>query len=263
LEKSNRGSGGRTSGLTLTECFCYNARMSRSSPFDLSRMETHHVLLMVVGIAGLVVLAWNLEHHLAAIEAWLAGMGHWAGLGFILLFVVLTPMLVSVDLLCIIAGAVFSLPQAIGYVMVATLVAAALIFFIGRRLAKDQVQRLLRRYPKLLGYQRIIGTDGVQVMFLLRLLPLPFAPMGYLFSVPRVRFLPYLAATTGIFVYNSAIIYFGYAARHLSRLSAQDGAAPAGHNMPMIAGIVGSIVIVYLISRVARARIETLSAAES
>jgi len=263
LEKSNRGSGGRTSGLTLTECFCYNARMSRSSPFDLSRMETHHVLLMVVGVAGLVVLAWNLEHHLAAIEAWLAGMGHWAGLGFILLFVVLTPMLVSVDLLCIIAGAVFSLPVAIAAVMVATLLAAALIFFIGRRLAKDRVQRLLRHYPKLLGYQRIIGSDGTQVMFLLRLLPLPFAPMGYLFSVTRVRFVSYLLATTGIFVYNTAIVYFAYAARHLSKLVEQGGDAPAGLHVPLVAGIVGAVVVIYLISRVARARIEALSAVRS
>jgi len=51
-------------------------------------MELHHVLLMIAVIVGLIVLVWNLEHHLAAIEAWLAGMGHWAGLGFVLLFVV-------------------------------------------------------------------------------------------------------------------------------------------------------------------------------
>jgi len=136
-------------------------------------MELHHVLLMIAVIVGLIVLVWNLEHHLAAIEAWLAGMGHWAGLGFVLLFVVLTPM-------------------------------------------------------------------------------------GYLFSVTRVRFVPYLAATSGIFVYNTAIIYLGYAARHLSTAVAQDGSVPASH-LPLIAGIAGTVVVVYLISRVARARIEALS----
>jgi uncharacterized membrane protein YdjX (TVP38/TMEM64 family) len=225
-------------------------------------MELHHVLLMIAVIVGLIVLVWNLGHHLPAIEAWLAGMGHWAGVGYVLLFVVLTPMLFSVDLLCVIAGAVFGLPQAIAYVMVATLIAASVIFFIGRGLAKDRVQRLLRPYPKLLRYQRIIGSDGAQVMFLLRLLPLPFAPMGYLFSVTRVRFVPYLVATTGIFVYNTAIIYFGYAARHLSTAVTQDGRVPVGH-LPLIVGIAGAVAVVYLISRVARAKIERLSAAEA
>jgi len=216
---------------------------------DLSLMELKHLLLTIMVIIGLTVLVWNLEHHMAVLEARLAGMGQWAGVGFVLVFVVLTPLFFSVDLLCVMAGALFSLPQAIAYMMAATLIAATVIFFIARLLAVDRVQRLLRRYPKLLGFRRVIGSDGVRVMFLLRVLPLPFAPMGYLFSATGVRFVPYLVATTGIFFYNTALIYFGYAARHLSSAVRRDGGVTVSH-LPLIAGVGVAVVVLFLVFRV-------------
>ena len=71
------------------------------------------IIVIPVIIILLIVIGYWLEHHVATIEVWLASMGHWAGLGFIILFVLLTPFLFSVDVLCVIAGALFSLGSAI------------------------------------------------------------------------------------------------------------------------------------------------------
>ena len=218
------------------------------------------VIVMPAIIILLIVIGYWLEHHVATIEAWLAGMGHWAGLGFIILFVLLTPFLFSVDVLCVIAGALFSLGSAIAYVLAATMIAAAVIFYIGRHMAKDKVQLVLQKHPKLTMYEQLIDAGGFKVIFLLRLLPLPFALMSYLFSITRIQFLPYWIATTGIFIYNSAIVYFGYIAMHMSKQLSQGDDYSGPHNILLTGGILGAILVLCIITKIAHSQIEQMHA---
>ena len=83
--------------------------------------------------------------------------------------------------------------------------------------------------------------------------------MSYVFSVTRVKFIPYWLATTGIFLYNAAIVYFGYIAQHMSRQLSQGDDYSGPHNIMLIGGILGSILILYIISKIARAQIALLN----
>jgi len=216
-------------------------------------------------IAGLVIVlifgGYWLEHHVAAVEAWIAGLDHWAGVGFIALFVLLTPLFFSVDLLCVLAGALFTLPEAIAFVLLATMLSAAVIFYIGRYLARDKVQSLLQKHPKLSLIDQLIGEGDLKMLFLLRLLPLPFALLSYVFSVSRVPFRPYWLTTTGIFFYNGAITYLGYIAKHMSKQLTQGGQYAGPHSALLIAGIIVSILVLILVSRMAKAEISKINPA--
>jgi uncharacterized membrane protein YdjX (TVP38/TMEM64 family) len=217
------------------------------------------IILTTACVISIIVIGYWLEHHVATLEAWLAEMGVWAGIGFIVLFIVLTPFLFSVDILCIIAGALFSLDQAVAYVLTATMLAAAVIFYVGRHIIKDKAQILLQKHPKLTIYDRLIEENGFKVMFLLRLLPFPFALMSYMFSITRVQFLPYLLATTGIFIYNSAIVYFGYIAKHMTKQLSQGVNYSGPHNVMLTGGILGSILILFIVAKIAHSQIEKMS----
>ena len=216
------------------------------------------VILTAISIIVLVVIGYWLEHHVAAIENWLSGLGHWAGLGFIALFLVLTPFFFSVDILCVIAGALFSLPNAIGYVLVATMFSAAVIFYIGRNLARSRIQEIVQKHPKLTVFDQLIAQGGFKIMFLLRLLPFPFAILSYVFSISRVQFWPYWFATTGIFFYNSVIVYFGYIAMHMTKQLSQGEDYSGPHNTMMVGGVIGCIIVLYLVSKIARAQLAQL-----
>jgi uncharacterized membrane protein YdjX (TVP38/TMEM64 family) len=222
-----------------------------------------HVERRTVLIAGLVVVlvfgGYWLEHHVAAVEAWIQGLDHWAGIGFVVLFVVLTPLFFSVDLLCVFAGALFTLPEAVGYVLLATMLSSAVIFFIGRYLAKERVQSLLEKHHKLKLIDQLIQGGGFKILFLLRILPLPFALLSYLFSVSGVQFRPYWLATTGIFFYNGAIAYFGYIAKHMSKQLSQGGDYAGPPNSVLIAGIVLTVLILIQVSRMAKAEISKMN----
>ena len=215
-------------------------------------------IVIAIVVVVIIVIGYQLEQHVTAIEAWIAGLGHWAGLGFIILFVVLTPWFFSVDVLCIFAGALFTLPLAIGYVLLATMLSAAVIFYIGRHVAGDKVQILLQKHPKMNVVDEVIGEGGFKILFLLRLLPLPFALMSYVLSVSRVRFMPYWLATSGFFFYNAAITYFGFIAKHMSKQLSQGGDYAGPHGALLVAGSIVALVVMVMISRYAKAEIERL-----
>jgi uncharacterized membrane protein YdjX (TVP38/TMEM64 family) len=65
----------------------------------------------------------------------------------------------------------------------------------------------------------ISGDNAFKLMLLLRLTPLPFAMLSYALSVTEVKFWPYLAATSGILIYNSTLFYLGYTTKHLTGLA--------------------------------------------
>ena len=87
------------------------------------------VILTVAGV--ILVIGHELELYLPDLELWIQSLGALAPLGFILLFVVLTPVFVSVDTLCFAAGLLFSIGSGVLYIIIATYLAATLIFFWG------------------------------------------------------------------------------------------------------------------------------------
>jgi uncharacterized membrane protein YdjX (TVP38/TMEM64 family) len=210
------------------------------------------VFTSIAIIISIIFIGYWLESHIALIEASLKELGPWAGIGFIALFIMLTPFFFSVDVLCVIAGALFTLNEAIVYVMIATMLAAAVIFYLGRYVAREKAQMLLQRHPKLDMCSELIDENGFKVMFLLRLLPIPFALLSYVFAISRTSFLPYWIATTGLFLYNTALVYFGYLASHFSDQLAQGGNYEGPHNILLFGGIFVCILVILIISKIAK-----------
>lgn len=225
---------------------------------DRRKFTVARIILASTALLAIIIIGYWLDHHVAMIENRLAHLGHWAGIGFIVLFLVVTPFFFSVDVLCLIAGTLFGLADAIIYVMIATMLGAALIFFIGRYLARDKVQGLLEKHPKLTFVNQVIAGNGLKIMFLIRLLPIPFALLSYVFSVSQARFLPYWLATTGIFLYNSMLVYFGYLAGHFTDQLTQGEHYSGPHTSLLVGGIMACLLVVILISKVAKAQIAQL-----
>ena len=79
----------------------------------------------------IVIIGHELEIYLPDIEVEIKELGTFAPLGFIFLFVVLASLFVSVDTLCFVAGLLFSIGAAELYMVIATYIASAIIFFLG------------------------------------------------------------------------------------------------------------------------------------
>jgi len=217
-------------------------------------------LSVILGISSVIlIIGHELELYLPDLELWIQKLGAFAPLGFIALFVVLTPVFISVDTLCFAAGLLFSLGAAQVYMTIATYLASALIFFLGRYAFKDRVVTLIAKHKQLATLDTTISRQPFKLMFLLRLTPLPFAMLSYAFSVTEARFWPYLGATSGILIYNASLVYMGYTTKHLAGL-VSGSAKQSGVSYPLLAlGVVISVLVLYYVTKIARETINQLS----
>lgn len=220
--------------------------------------EYFRVILIIGALLFLVLGGYWFEHHVLMIESWIESLGHWASLGYITLFILLTPLFVSVDLFCIIAGALFSLPLALFDVLLATMIAAAFIFWVATHLKGELIHGILKRHRLLRDAERLLAQGGLKILFLIRLLPLPFAPTSYLFAMSRVKFFEYWISTSGIFLYNSALTYFGFLAGHLSKQITQGTAYSGPSNSVLLLGVVFCLGVILLIARIAKSELERI-----
>ena len=215
------------------------------------------VILTVAGV--ILVIGHELELYLPDLELWIQSLGALAPLGFILLFVVLTPVFVSVDTLCFAAGLLFSIGSGVLYIIIATYLAATLIFFLGRYLFKDKVITLIAKHKQLAALDTAINKQPFKLMFLLRITPLPFALLSYALAVTKVRFWPYLSATSGILIYNCSLVYMGYTTKHLAGLVSVS-AKQSDVSYPLLAlGLLISVLVLYYVTKIARETINQLS----
>jgi uncharacterized membrane protein YdjX (TVP38/TMEM64 family) len=183
-------------------------------------MNHNRKLLVALFFAALVLLIGHeLKLYLPDLEIWIQKLGVYAPLGFVLLFVVLAPMFVSIDALCFAAGILFPIVTGELAVIIATYLSAALIFYLGQDLVRERIQTLIAGHKRFALLDQVIsGDNAFKLMFLLRLTPLPFAMLSYALSVTQVKFWPYLVATSGILIYNGTLVYLGYATKHLTGL---------------------------------------------
>ncbi len=216
--------------------------------------------LLILMIAGAVFVVVHLfEIYLPGLEKQIQDLGAFAFIGFILLFVLSTPFFISVDTLCFAAGLLFPLLSGIVYVAIATYIAATVIFMLGRYLFREKVQKLLVKHQRFAKLDNILAHDSLKIMLLLRLLPLPFALLSYAFSVTQVQFKPYLIATSGILIYNTALVYFGYATKHVVNALNTGASASVDHYIMLI--LMGIISIAILVFAIQKARYAILQIA--
>lgn len=206
--------------------------------------------LILAIIAAIVYIAHELELHLPKLEIWIQQLGPFAPVGFITLFVILSPLFVSVDALCFAAGLLFSVGSGGVYVIIATYLAAAVIFFIGRRLFRHKVLTLIKKHQQLSALDAMMNGNSFKLMFLLRLTPMPFALLSYAFTVTQVRFWSYLGATSGILVYNLSLVYMGYTTKHLAGLFSESNYEHSISHLPLLLGlIVLMLILIYAAKR--------------
>jgi uncharacterized membrane protein YdjX (TVP38/TMEM64 family) len=224
---------------------------------NISLFSRLTVILAVVAI--ILIIGHELKLYLPDLELWIQNLGAFAPLGFIMLFVVLTPVFVSVDTLCFAAGLLFSIGAAEFYMTIATYLAATLIFFLGRYSFKDRVVTFIAKHKQLAALDAAINSQPFKLMLLLRLTPLPFALLSYALAVTQVRFWPYLGATSGILIYNGSLVYIGYTAKHLAGLFSGSVQQSSISYPLLILGLLISLCVLIYVAKIAGETVKRLN----
>jgi len=206
----------------------------------------------VLAGALLVVMAKELdfagvmERGLSAIE----GLGFWAPVLFILLYVVATVFFIPASALTLGAGAVFGVGLGTAYVSVASTAGAALAFLVGRHFARERVASKLVGNKRFTAVDEAVAQDGWKIVALTRLSPIfPFGPLNYAFGLTKVKFGHYvLASWVGMLPGTLMYVYFGSLGQ---AVAGAQGRTP-GQWAVLLVGLLATVAVTIFVTRIAK-----------
>src|SRR5262249_12113123 len=151
------------------------------------------LLLAVAGVVMLLLFGREAATRIPQFLAWVRALGFWGPAAFIGAFAMCAVLLLPVLGLLLAGGALWGVVFGTIYVMTGAALGSTLAFFVARYLVRGFVQRYVERHPKLAAIDRAVETEGLRLVFLLRLSPVvPFILLNYVLGVSRVRYRDYL-----------------------------------------------------------------------
>ncbi len=217
-----------------------------------SRTLLPYLAATLCTIVALLIAGNALEHHINAIEIWINRLGPWGVFAFIGLFVIATSLLVPDTVLCIIAGALFGVGWGAVAVLFGTLTAGTVQFFLAHYVIRSRIQRFLTGRPTLAAIQRAVIQDEFRLQLLVRLTPVNPAMLSYLLGAAGVRFWRFLLASLATAPSLLVEVYFGHTGKHVIRLAGGATKMAAPQILILIGGLAICIVVLIVISRMAR-----------
>ena len=215
-------------------------------------------------LLSVAVVGREVEHHIDAVESWIASLGPWGGAAFAGLFALGTSLFLPDTLLCIIAGALFGLKWGTMVVVAGNLFAVTLQYMLSRRLLLARIRQVLAKKPALAAIQRAVLQDEFRLQILLRLTPINPATISYLLGAAGVRYFGFLTASLALIPSLFIEVYFGHAGTHMVRIAGSATRTMHLRDAALIGGLAACIAVIVLVSRMARkALAEAVAAAEA
>ncbi|MGE9292559.1 MAG: TVP38/TMEM64 family protein, partial [Puniceicoccales bacterium] len=146
------------------------------------------------------------------------------------------------------------------YVVVGLYTSQSLIFWVSRLLVHRRVQRWIELRPKMNAISRAIEHDGIKLLLLLRLAPIPASPISYLMGASRMKFWRFCVANLGLLPVAFVSQYVGYAAIHATRATAPKHSTLTIQDLSLYGGLAVAIIIVGFIGHIAHKALKEIEA---
>lgn len=223
-------------------------------------MTLGRLAVLILGLAALAVLLLFGREAVARVPQfalWVRSLGFWGPAAFIVAFAIAAVLLIPAFMLLLTGGALWGVVLGTLYVMLGAALGSTLAFFAARYLVRGYVQRYVDRHPPLAAIDRAVESEGLRLVFLLRLSPVvPFFLLNYVLGISRVRYRDYLGGLVGMIPPALMYVYAGKVAGDLASLAS--GAAPRGpaYYALIALGLVATIAATVLLTRAAKRAVQ-------
>ncbi len=220
------------------------------------------VVGLLAGLAAAVLLSGppRVDEAVSAIRLWADARGAGGMIGFGAAYVTLALLFVPGAALTLVAGAVYGVGWGLVVVAIATTVADAAAFLLGRHVARKAVLRLMDRHPRFRVVDRTISRGGWRIVALVRLNPtLPYSASNYLFGITGVPFLTFLASSA-VFTLPGACVYLYAGFVGVETLG--NGARSVGEWVLLVLGLAASVTAIAYVTVLARRALDEMDADE-
>lgn len=172
---------------------------------NFTRFIPRALLLAVIAAAVLWAAVYREQFDATSLDRWLAGLGLWAPVVYVLLFAIGTVVFLPGSLFALAGGALFGPVWGAALNLLGATIGASLAFLVTRYVAGDWVAR--RSGGQLKQLVDGVEKEGWRFVAFVRLVPLfPFNLTNYALGLTRIGFLPY-AVTSFICMAPGAIAF--------------------------------------------------------
>lgn len=207
-----------------------------------------------VVLLALLALAREGGAYIPQFAAWVASLGVWGPIVFILGYAVAVVCFVPGSVLTLAAGAIFGLQAGVVIVFAAAVLGSSAAFLVSRYVARSAIEQRIAGNARFAAIDRAVGAQGRKIVFLLRLSPVfPFTLLNYALGLTRVRFADYVIASIGMLPGTLLYVYYGKLAGDVAALAG--GAAVekgAGYYAVLALGLVATIAVTAVVTRTAQ-----------
>ncbi|MBL0169619.1 MAG: TVP38/TMEM64 family protein [Gemmatimonadaceae bacterium] len=214
-------------------------------------------IVRAAGIAVPIVLGLLLGRFIAPwlpeFSAWVHTLGVWAPVAFVAAYIVVVVLMLPAFLLIMAGGAVFGVVKGSLLVMCGAMAGGTVAFLIARYLARTLVERRVAANPTLAAIDRVIGEDGLRLVFLLRLSPaIPFVLSNYALGVTRVRLRDFVLGTLGLAPIVVTYAAYGSASGAGPRADGSAAVSPLMLGLGIAITVLLGVVLARLVQRALR-----------
>lgn len=217
--------------------------------------------LIVAAVVALVLFAAAL---FLPVGRWLLSVVDYVrdagAIGFVLymvIYVAATVLFIPGSILTMAAGFLYGVSGGMALVVPAAIVGATLAFLLGRSVARDAVAERVATTRWFRAVDDVTGSDGFKIVLLLRLSPVvPFSLINYALGVTKVRTRDYVVASAiGILPGTLLYVYLGSVVTTAAQLLKGGGDSGVWGRVLFWGGLVATLVVTVLITRLARRRL--------
>ncbi len=210
-------------------------------------------------LAALVLLP--VPEYLESLLEWTREIGPWGYLVLIGLYIVATVLFVPGMFLTLAGGFLFGVVGGSIAISIGSTLGAGAAFLVGRFVARENVERLVRGNARFAAVDHAVGVQGFKIVFLIRLSPIfPFNVLNYAFGLTRVRFWQYLIGSwLGMLPATVMYVYLGSTAGDLAKIFSggieSGGSGDSGGAGPLamkLIGLAATVAVTVYVTRIAR-----------
>jgi uncharacterized membrane protein YdjX (TVP38/TMEM64 family) len=211
-----------------------------------------YALAVAAGIAVLLLLGRQAGQYVPRFAQWVASLGIWGPIVFILGYTVATVAFVPGVILTLAAGAIFGVVKGTLFTFVGATLGACGAFLVARYAARRAIEKKIADNPRFAAIDRAVAKQGLKITALLRLSPVfPFNLLNYALGLTQVRFLDYLLACFAMLPGTLLYVYYGHAAGSLAEAAGGHIQKGTAYWVSLGIGLAATLAVTTIITRLA------------
>lgn len=216
------------------------------------------ILLTAITILAIAAFVLPVRDWLIKILEWTQSLGFWGPLFVAGFYVIACILFLPGSVLTIGSGFIFKLMLGTIIVSIGSTMGAAAAFLVGRTLARNWVAAKISENPKFTAIDQAVANQGFKIVLLTRLSPVfPFNLLNYAFGLTKVSFSKYvLASWIGMLPGTVMYVYIGAGLRSITEIAADNVETTAQGRILFWFGLIATVVVTILITRIARKAIK-------